>query len=229
MRILLIEDEPGIVRMLERGLAAFGHEVVSAENGEDGLLLLARDPIDLLLLDISLPGLDGHAVLARVRQTHPALPVMMLTARDDLQNKVAALDGGADDYLTKPFDLQELLARVRALVRRAEQAPPTPSALLRAGDLRVDPLSHRAWRGEEPIDLSSREFVLLVHFLRHPRIVLDRDQLLAAVWGYDFDPGSNVVDVYIRYLRRKIDRPDAPSLITTIRGVGYRFDPPSGD
>jgi len=197
MRILIVEDEPGIIRFVERGLEAHGHQTVSAEPGEDGVLLAMDESLDLVLLDISLPVLDGHRVLARIRARRPALPVLMLTARDDLQNKVSALNAGADDYLTKPFAFEELLA-------------------------------HRAWRGDEPLDLTSREFALLEYFMRHPGHVLSRMQILDAVWDQDYDPGSNVVDVYVRYLRRKIDPPgDGRSLIATVRGTGYRFDPPS--
>ena len=225
MHILVIEDEPGIVRMLERGLGAHGHTVLCADNGEDGALLASSEPVDLVLLDIALPGLDGHQTLARIRTRRPALPVLMLTARDDLANKVSALDAGADDYLTKPFALEELIARIRALTRRADQQR---SSQIEFGDLRLDLLARRAWRGTEPIDFSSREFALLEYVMRHPGQLLSRQQILSAVWEYDFDPGSNVVDVYVRYLRRKIDRPGEPSLITTIRGGGYRLDPPSG-
>jgi DNA-binding response OmpR family regulator len=227
MRVLIVEDEAAIVRFLARGLAAHGHQVVSASNGDDGLAL-ALDPlesVELVLLDISLPGMDGHEVLRRLRASRPALPVLMLTARDDLQHKVRALDAGADDYLTKPFAFEELLARMRALIRRADQ--PRASQIL-AGDLQVDLLSRRARRGDRVIELSSREFALLEYFMRHPHQVLSREQILSAIWDYNFDPGSNVVDVYVRYLRKKLDDPGQPSVIATVRGAGYRFDPPSG-
>lgn len=180
MQILIIEDEDAIVGFLERGLKAHGHQVISADNGEDGATLALDPAVELVLLDIALPGLDGHRVLARVR----------------------------------------------ALTRRADQQQATQ---LRAGDLRVDLLAHRVWRDGAVVDLSRREFALLEHLMRHPGQVLSRQQLLSAIWEYDFDPESNVVDVYIRYLRRKIDRPGRPSLITTVRGVGYRFEPPAGD
>ncbi len=222
MRILIIEDEAGIVRFLERGFTAHGHGVVTADDGENGARMAVEEPVDLVLLDISLPSMDGHEVLKRIRQKRTGLPVLMLTARDDLRNKVDALDGGADDYLTKPFVFEELLARIRALTRRADQQQ---SARVSHGDLTMDLLSRRAWRGENKIDLSSREFALLEYFMRHPGQVLSRQQILSAIWDYAFDPGSNVVDVYVRYLRSKIDRAGAPSLITTIRGSGYRFDP----
>ena len=223
MRILIVEDEPAIIRFLERGLNAHGYQVLSADNGEDGVRLAVEDSVDLVLLDISLPKLDGHGVLRRIRSRRPELPILMLTARDGLQDKVGALNSGADDYLTKPFVFEELLARIRALSRRADQQR---SSQITAGDLRIDLLSRHAWRGDKKIELSSREFALLECFMRHPGQVLSRQQILSAVWGYDFDPGSNVVDVYVRYLRHKIDHPGEPSLITTVRGSGYRFDPP---
>jgi DNA-binding response OmpR family regulator len=219
MRILAVEDEPAILRMLERGLTAAGHQVLTASSGEDGALLGMDEAVDLVLLDISLPELSGHEVLARLRARRPDLPVLMLTARDDLDNKVRALDAGADDYLTKPFAFEELLARIRALTRRADQATSTQ---LEVGDVRLDLLGRRAWRAGTPVELSNREFTLLEYLLRHPGQVLSRTQILFAVWEYDADPSSNVVDVYIRYLRRKLG---GPSPIHTIRGAGYRYDP----
>jgi DNA-binding response OmpR family regulator len=225
MLILLIEDDPAIVRFLERGLAAHGHRTISADNGEDGLLLAVEEAVELVLLDIMLPQLDGRRVLERIRLRRPDLPVLMLTARDEVHDKVEALDLGADDYLTKPFDLEELLARMRALVRRSDQSW---SARMEFGDLRVDLRSRRVWRGDRQMDLSSREFALLEYFMRHPGQVLSRQQILSAVWDYAFDPGSNVVDVYVRYLRSKLDRRGEPSVIETVRGAGYRFEPPAG-
>jgi DNA-binding response OmpR family regulator len=224
MRILIVEDESAIVRFLERGLAAHGHQVLSAETGEDGVVLAADETVDFVLLDISLPGMDGHEVLRRIRARRSHLPVLMLTGRDDLQDKVSALDAGADDYLAKPFAFEELLARIRALTRRGDQPR---SARVEIGDLWIDLLSRRARRGQRPLELSSREFALLEYFMRRPGQVLSREQILSAIWDYAFEPGSNVVDVYVRYLRRKIDRPGEPSLITTVRGIGYRFDPPT--
>jgi DNA-binding response OmpR family regulator len=226
MVILVIEDDPRIVRFLQRGLAASGHQVQSASDGLVGALAALDDSVELVILDLSLPGLDGQDVLARIRSDRPGLPVLVLTARDSLESKVKALGQGADDYLLKPFAFEELRARILALTRRSDQRQ---GSQLELGDLRVDLLGHRAWRGDRPIDLSSREFALLVYLMRHPGQVLSREQLLSAVWAYDFDPTSNVVDVYIRYLRRKIDRPAAPSLIGTIRGVGYRFEPAPSD
>lgn len=222
MRILAIEDDPSIVRVLQRGLSAHGHQVISADNGEDGVQLATDPSIDIVLLDIALPILDGHAVLARIRAVRPTVPILMLTARDDLDTKVHVLNAGADDYLTKPFAFEELLARIRVLARRAGQ---TQSTSVQSGDLMIDLLSRRVTRAKKTIELSTREFALLEYLARHAGQVLSRQQILTAVWEYDFDGESNVVDVYIRYLRRKIDLPDEPSLITTIRGSGYRFDP----
>jgi DNA-binding response OmpR family regulator len=218
MRILAVEDEAAILRMLERGLTAAGHQVLAAETGEDAATLAIDEGVDLVLLDISLPGLSGHDVLTRIRARRPELPVLMLTARDDLDNKVRALDAGADDYLTKPFAFEELLARIRALTRRSDQASAT---VLEVGDVRLDLLGRRVWRGARPIELSNREFTLLEYLLRHPGQVLSRTQILFAVWEYDADPSSNVVDVYIRYLRRKLGD---PSRISTVRGAGYRYE-----
>jgi DNA-binding response OmpR family regulator len=221
MLILIVEDETAIVRFLERGLAAHGHRVISANDGEAGARLALEEPVDVVLLDISLPRLDGREALKRIRLRRPELPVLMLTARDDIPNRVGALDAGADDYLTKPFVFEELLARIRALTRRANQPR---SSRIEIDGVGIDLLSRRAWRDEKPVDLSSREFALLEYFMRHPGHVLSRQQILSAIWDYDFDPGSNVVDVYVRHLRSKIDRPGERSLISTVRGAGYRFE-----
>lgn len=223
MRILIIEDDEAIARVLQRGLRAHGHQTVLAETGEDGVLLATDETLELILLDISLPGLNGHQVLERVRGSRPRLPVLMLTARGDLDSKVKALNAGADDYLTKPFAFEELLARIHAVTRRLDQPE---SSQIRAGYLRLDLLAQRAWRGDELIELTAREFALLKYFMRHPNQVLSRQQILDSVWEYDFDPESNIVDVYVRYLRNKIDERDRPSLIATVRGAGYRFEPP---
>jgi DNA-binding response OmpR family regulator len=221
MLILIVEDEPAIARFLKRGLGAHGHRVLCAYDGEEGTRLAVEEPVDFVLLDISLPRLDGREVLRRIRPKRPDLPVLMLTARDDTRNKVGALDAGANDYLTKPFVFEELLARIRALTRRSGQ--PT-SAQIQADDLRIDLLSRHAWRKDKRIDLSSREFALLEYFMRHNGQVLSRQQILSAIWDYDFEPASNVVDVYVRHLRNKVDPPDGPSSIQTVRGAGYRFD-----
>jgi DNA-binding response OmpR family regulator len=223
MRVLIVEDDPGVARFLERGLAAHGHRALTADNGQDGVQMAADESVDFVLLDIMLPGMNGQEVLRRIRARRPGVPVLMLTARDEVRDKVRALDGGADDYLSKPFDLEELLARMRALVRRADQPQ---SSRIELGDLKIDLLSHRVWRGEKLVDLSSREFALLEYFVRHQGQVLSRQQILSAVWDYAFDPGSNVVDVYVSYLRNKLDRRGEPSFIATVRGAGYRFDLP---
>ena len=226
MRVLIVEDDPAIVRFLERGLAAHGHQSISADNGQDGVLMATDESIDFVLLDIMLPGMDGQEVLRRIRARRSGLPVLMLTARDMVRDKIMALDAGAADYLTKPFDLDELLARMRALVRRADQPQ---ASRIQIGDLKIDLRSHRVWRGEKLVDLSSREFALLEYFVHHQGQVLSRQQILSAVWDYAFDPGSNVVDVYVSYLRNKLDRRGEPSLIATVRGAGYRFKPPKQD
>lgn len=221
MQILLIEDEARITRFLERALGAHGYSLRSAETGEEGLDLLESEPVDLVLLDIMLPGLNGHEVLPLIRRSHPELPVLMLTARDDLHDKVSAFDSGADDYLTKPFALEELLARIRALARRAGSRQ---SSVMRAGDLAMDVIARRVKRGDTTIELTTREFALLEFFMRHPGQILSRRQILSAIWEIDFDPETNVVDVYVRYLRRKLDVAGQPSWIATVRGEGYRFD-----
>jgi two-component system, OmpR family, response regulator len=226
MRVLIVEDDQAIVRFLERGLAAHGHQSISADNGQDGVLMATEESVDFVLLDIMLPGMDGQEVLRRIRARRPGVPVLMLTARDEVRDKISALDGGADDYLTKPFDFEELLARMRALVRRADQPE---AARIQMGDLKMDLRSHRVWRGDKLVELSSREFALLEYFVRHQGQVLSRQQILSAVWDYAFDPGSNVVDVYVSYLRNKLDRRGEPSLIATVRGSGYRFEPSKQD
>lgn len=222
MRILIIEDDESIARVMQRGLRAHVHQTVLAETGEDGVLLAADDTVELVLLDISLPGLNGHQVLERIRGKRPRLPVIMLTARSDVKSKVDALHAGADDYITKPFAFEELLARIQAVTRRFDQPE---ASQIRAGSLRLDLLAQRVWRNDELIELTAREFALLEYFMRHTNQVLSRQQILFSVWDYDFDPESNIVDVYVRYLRAKIDEPGKPSAITTVRGAGYRFEP----
>jgi DNA-binding response OmpR family regulator len=222
MLILIVEDEAAIARFLERGLNAHGHRVMCAYDGEEGTRLAVDEPVDLVLLDISLPRLDGRDVLRRIRLRRSDLPVLMLTARDDTRHRVDALDAGADDYLTKPFVFEELLARVRALTRRSGQAE---SAQIQTDGLTINLLSRHAWRGDQRIELSSREFALLEYFMRRSGQVLSRQQILSAIWDYDFEPASNVVDVYVRHLRNKVDPPGGPSLIQTVRGAGYRFNP----
>ncbi|MEZ4597360.1 MAG: response regulator transcription factor [Chloroflexota bacterium] len=220
MRIVVIEDDERIASFVARGLTAQGHQVMTAANGLDGLELATEPDVDLVILDLSLPDIDGTEVLARLRGRNGLPPVLVLTARDAISDKVRVLDHGADDYMTKPFALDELLARVRVLARRADQPA---AAQLERGGLTLDLGARRASRDGRSIDLSAREFALLAYLMRNPGQVLSRVQILAAVWEYDFDPQSNVVDVYVRYLRNKIDTPGEPSLIETVRGSGYRF------
>lgn len=222
MRVLVVEDDQRIASFVERGLHSEGHQVEHASTGEDGVLLGADPGIELVILDLSLPGIDGTAVLARLRRASPSLPILVLTARDTVAEKVRVLDAGANDYMTKPFSLDELLARVRVLSRRGDAA----GSRLVHGDLEVDLRSRRVTRGDRRIDLSAREFALLVYLMQNAGQVLSRVQILAAVWEVDFDPESNVVDVYVRYLRRKIDEPGEPSVIESVRGTGYRFADP---
>jgi two-component system OmpR family response regulator len=220
MRIVVIEDDERIASFVARGLEAELHRVEVAATAGDGMILAADPHVELIVLDLSLPDLDGTEVLARLRRADPALPILVLTARDATAEKVRVLDAGASDYMTKPFALDELLARVRLLARRSGQSS---SVLLRSGDLALDLRARRVTRADEPVELSSREYALLAYLMQHAGQVLTRVQILATVWEVDFDPRSNVVDVYIRYLRAKIDAPDAPSHIEAIRGTGYRF------
>jgi two-component system copper resistance phosphate regulon response regulator CusR len=215
-RILIAEDEERIVSFLEKGLRAGGYSTVAVASGPEALALARDDTFDLLLLDLGLPGMDGHAVLRGIRARGERMPVVILTARDGVDDTVHGLEGGADDYVTKPFRFEELLARIRLRLR--DSAAPETTVLV-AGDIALDLRSRRASVGERVVELTSREFALLETFLRHPDYVLSREQLLSHVWGYDFDPGSNVVDVYVRYLRKKLGN----EAIETVRGMGYRL------
>ncbi len=220
MRILVIEDEPGIADFLERGLEAEGYAVTSVANGEEGESLAREEDVALVVLDVMLPGKDGFEVLEGIRRQKPTLPVVLLTARDQVRDKVEGLNKGATDYVTKPFSFDELVARVRAHLRVPAQAQAT---VLEGRDINVSLLERRVTCGGEEVRLSTREFDLLVYFLRHKNQVLSREQILSAVWGYDFDPGTNVVEVYVGYLRRKLARDGSPAPIDTLRSVGYRF------
>jgi len=220
VRVLVIEDEPAILDFVVRGLAAEGFDVQQAQDGPDGERLALRDGVDLVVLDLMLPGRPGLEVLATVRRDRPALPVIVLTARGQLEDRVGGLDAGATDYLVKPFAFAELAARVRAHLRSAEQQDPTT---LRAGDIELDLVSRRVVRAGAPVSLTGKELDLLAHLLRHPDEVLTREQLLRDVWGLNFDPGTNIVEVYIGYVRRKLRRPDRPDPIVTVRSVGYRL------
>lgn len=219
--ILVIEDEPGIVDFLERGLLSYGFEVRSALDGLSGTEQALGEDIDLVVLDMMLPGRSGREVLAEVRQAKPTLPVIVLTARGEVDDRVAGLDGGAVDYLTKPISVKELAARIRAQLRVASQMPATT---LRAGDINMDLLSRDVRCGGQPVYLSATEFDLLVYLVRNRGRVLSRKQILRAVWRSDHDPGTNIVDVYIGYLRRKLHHGTASAPISTIRSVGYRLD-----
>jgi DNA-binding response OmpR family regulator len=219
--ILVIEDEPGIVDFLERGLQSHGYSVLTALDGITGTETALSQAVDLVVLDLMLPGRAGLDVLAAIHTGKPGLPVIALTARTDLEDRIAGLDAGLVDYLTKPFSLRELAARIRAQLRAASGASATR---ISAGDVELDLITRQVRRRGEQIRLSTTEFELLAHLVRHAGRVLSREQILRAVWGYDYDPGTNVVDVYVGYLRRKLRQPDAPAPIVTVRTVGYRFD-----
>jgi two-component system, OmpR family, response regulator len=218
-RILIAEDEPRLSSFLEKGLRAAGYSTTVCDDGLRAAGLARDDEFDLLILDIGLPGQDGFAVLRTIRARGEKLPVLILTARDEITDTVTGLDSGADDYVTKPFVFEELLARVRARLRAPEVGD---SALeLHGGGVRLDVRTRRAEVDGDEVELTAKEFTLLETFLRHPGQVLSREQLLSHVWGYDFDPGSNVVDVYVGYLRRKL----GSERFETVRGMGYRLRP----
>jgi two-component system, OmpR family, response regulator len=220
MRVLLVEDQPKMAGLIQKGLRNEGMAADVAERGEDALWMAGATEYDALILDVLLPGIDGFEVCRQLRADGVWTPILMLTARDSVQDRVAGLDGGADDYLTKPFSYAELLARLRALVRRGPAERPPD---LRVGDLRLDPARHRAWRGETEIQLSAKEFSILETFMRRPGDVLSRFQLLEHAWDYEYENRSNVVDSYIRLLRQKIDKPFGLKSIETVRGAGYRL------
>jgi two-component system OmpR family response regulator len=220
MRVLIVEDHLKMASLIRRGLRKEGMAADVAGNGEDALARAQATEYDAIILDLMLPGIDGFEVCRRLREAGVWTPILMLTARDSVRDRVAGLDGGADDYLTKPFSYAELLARLRALVRRGPIERP---AELRIGDLRLDPARRQVWRGEAEIGLSPKEFSILETFMRRPGEVLSRFQLLEHAWDYDYENRSNIVDSYIRLLRRKIDRPFGVQTIETVRGVGYRL------
>jgi two-component system response regulator MprA len=217
-RILVVDDDARLAASLRRALAFEGYAVTVAEDGPAALAVARERLPDLVVLDRMLPGLDGLEVCRRLREATPDLPVLMLTALDAVADRVDGLDAGADDYLVKPFALEELLARVRALLRRAD---PAEREVLRFSDLVMDLGAREVRRGERSVELTQLQFDLLERFLRHPRIVLDRDRLLETVWGLDPDTASNVVDVYVGYLRTRLEAGGEPRLLQTVRGVGY--------
>jgi two-component system, OmpR family, response regulator len=225
MRALVVEDEAKMAALLRRGLLEEGYAADVARTGEDALWMARATPYDAIVLDVMLPGRDGVSVCRELRAAGVWSPILMLTARDGVEDRVAGLDGGADDYLTKPFSFSELLARLRALTRRG--APERP-AVLQAGSLRLDPAAREARRGERKVDLSAKEFALLETFMRRPGEVLSRLDLLEHAWDFAYENRSNIVDVYVRYLREKIDRPFGVESIETVRGAGYRFRPDGG-
>lgn len=217
-RILLIEDEEGIADFVKRGLIYEGYRVDVAYDGQQGLEMARDTPPDLVILDWMLPGLDGLEVCKRLRAASD-VPILMLTAKEDVQDRVQGLDAGADDYLVKPFAFDELLARIRALFRRA--TPASQPEVLRFADLTLDTGTHRAQRGDRFIDLTAKEYELLELFMRNPRRVLTREMIFDRVWGYDFGGESNIIEVYVRYLRQKTEENGEPRLVHTVRGVGY--------
>ena len=223
MRVLVVEDEERMASLLRRALEEEGHAVDVARDGPEGVWLATENPYGAVVLDLMLPGFDGFEVCRRLRAAGVWAPVLMLTARDEIGDRVRGLDAGADDYLVKPFSLLELAARLRALARRDDRVRPV---LLTAGDLKLDPAGKRAWRGELELDLSPKEFSILELFLRNPGVVLSRSQIIDAVWDFAYDGTSNIVDQYVTYLRRKIDRPFGRDDIETVRGMGYRLRQP---
>ncbi|GAA0685236.1 response regulator transcription factor [Kitasatospora atroaurantiaca] len=237
-RLLVVDDEPALRDALESSLAFEGYEVTTATDGYEALDAVEREHPDLVLLDIMMPRMDGLTAVRRMRSRGDTAPVLMLTARDAVGDRVTGLDVGADDYLAKPFELDELLARVRALLRRnaiaaeaaarAAVSEEDDSEVLAFADLRMNTATREVTREGKPIELTRTEFMLLEMFLSHPRQVLTREQILKAVWGFDFEPSSNSLDVYVMYLRRKTEQGGMPRLIQTVRGVGYALRPATG-
>jgi len=224
MRVLVVEDERKMASVLRRGLQEQGYAVDVAHDGEEALALAEADAYDLVILDVMLPEIDGLTVCRRLRARHRNMPVLMLTARDTVDDRVAGLDSGADDYLVKPFAFRELLARVRALLRRDDLSK---DPVLRAADVEVNTVTHEVHRAGRPVELTSKEYAVLEYFVRNPNHVLSRTQIAEHVWDYDFVAMSNVVDVYMRYLRRKLGDEEEPRLLRTIRGTGYQLRVPA--
>ena len=226
MRLLVAEDSPKMASLLRRGLTEEGYAVDVVANGIDAVWLASEETFDAIVLDVVLPDIDGFEVCRRLRRTGRWAPLIMLTARDDISDRVRGLDSGADDYLTKPFAFEELFARLRSLVRRG---PQERSPILAVGDLALDPAEHSVRRGDARINLTPKEFALLQYFMRHPGEALTRARLLEHVWDFAFDGDPNIVDVYIGYLRDKVDRPFGVASLETVRGVGYRLRSEAGD
>jgi DNA-binding response OmpR family regulator len=222
VHILVIEDEQRLALLLRRILVGERHTVEVAYDGQEGLDLALSNPYDLILLDLMLPGKDGLEICEILRRQAVSTPILMVTARGELEDKVAGLNTGADDYVTKPFAVKELIARVNALLRRRER-PFAREETLSVGDLTLDLIAHEVRRGNELIELTAKEYSLLELFMRHPNQVFSRDQIMNSVWSYDSDALSNIVDSYVHFLREKIDRRFAPSLIKTVRGIGYKM------
>jgi two-component system response regulator MprA len=218
-RVLVVDDEPAVRRALERALSLDNYTVELAADGQEALDALAATPADAVVLDVMMPRVDGLEVARRMRRAGDRTPILMLTARDAVDDRVTGLDVGADDYLVKPFALRELQARLRALLRRTGEG--SGDEVLRFADLELDPVAHEVQRGERKIELTKTEFLLLELFLRHPKQVLTRSQIFEQVWGYDFGPTSNALGVYMGYLRRKTEAGGEPRLLHTVRGVGY--------
>jgi heavy metal response regulator len=218
MKILVVEDEKKVSSFIKRGLEEEKYEVDTAADGEEALKCLAGSNYDLVILDVMLPKKDGLSVAKEMRGSRVATPILMLTAKDTVEDIVAGLESGSDDYLTKPFAFTELLARVRALLRRSEM---DRGAEIHFSDLRIDPVTHKVWRGTKEIDLTAKEYGLLEYFMRNPNQVLTRTMIAEHVWDYTFDSFTNIIDVYVNYLRKKVDRDADKKLIHTVRGVGY--------
>ncbi len=223
--VLVVEDDPAIRRGLVDALQFADYTVIACADGTEGMQTALGAALDLAILDVMLPGHDGFEILAEVRKARPALPVILVTARGAEQDRIHGLKTGADDYVVKPFSMVSLVARLRALLRRAAGTAPAPLA---AGDLRLDPVRRRVWRGDDEIVLTARQFEVLEYFLRRVGEVLSKDELLRGVWSYDFDGDPNIVEVYVRRLRSRIDEPFGRRSIETLRGQGYRLDPSGG-
>lgn len=226
-RILVVDDERAVRDALDRALRLSGYEVALAEHGLDALAQVGSDPPDAIVLDVSMPGVDGLGVARRLRGDGDRTPILMLTARDAVDDRVAGLDAGADDYLVKPFALEELLARLRALLRRTTRDEDAGDEVLRFADITMDPRTRLVHRADRRIELTNTEFLLLELFLANPRVVLERDVILDRVWGFDSGTSSNALEVYVGYLRRKLEAAGEPRVLQTVRGVGYQLLEPS--